>query len=91
MRTITAQSVSLVASLETVWGIVFGVLLLGDILTASAFLGGTIILVPMMVTYDFCSEMDLLGIIIPTCAGYLGICSGNRQFEGLWFTSEHRV
>jgi len=38
MRTITAQSASLLASLETVWGIVFGVLLLGDILTASTFL-----------------------------------------------------
>ena len=38
MRTITAQSASLLASLETVWGIVFGVLLFGDILTASTFL-----------------------------------------------------
>ena len=32
MRTIIAQSASLLASLETVWGIAFGVLLLGDIL-----------------------------------------------------------
>jgi drug/metabolite transporter (DMT)-like permease len=56
MHTITAQSASLLASLETVWGIVFGVLLLGDILTASTFLGRAIILVPMLATYDICSE-----------------------------------
>jgi len=56
------------ASLETVWGMVFGVLLLGDFLTASTFLGGAIILVPMLATYDICSAMDLLGIIIPTAS-----------------------
>src|SRR5216683_913790 len=44
MRTITAQSASLLASLEPVWGIVFGILLLRAIPTASALLGGTIIL-----------------------------------------------
>ena len=44
MRTITAQSASLLASLEPVWGIVFGVLLLGTIPTASTLLGGAIIL-----------------------------------------------
>jgi drug/metabolite transporter (DMT)-like permease len=44
MRTITAQSASLLASLEPVWGIVFGILLLRVIPTASALLGGTIIL-----------------------------------------------
>ena len=64
MRTIIAQSASLLASLETVWGIVFGVLLLGDILTASTFIGGAIILVPILATYDICSEMDLLGTLL---------------------------
>ena len=44
MRAITAQSASLVASLEPVWGIAFGVLLLGAIPTASTLLGGAIIL-----------------------------------------------
>ena len=44
MRDITAQSASLLASLEPVWGIIFGVLLLGAIPTASTLLGGAIIL-----------------------------------------------
>jgi drug/metabolite transporter (DMT)-like permease len=44
LRDITAQSASLVASLEPVWGIVFGVLFLGAIPTASTLLGGAIIL-----------------------------------------------
>ncbi len=44
MRVITAQSASLLASLEPVWGIVFGVILLGAIPTASTLLGGAIIL-----------------------------------------------
>src|SRR6266516_3020559 len=44
MHDITAQSASLLASLEPVWGIVFGVLLLGAIPTASTLLGGAIIL-----------------------------------------------
>ncbi|HZR38637.1 MAG TPA: DMT family transporter [Ktedonobacteraceae bacterium] len=44
MRAITAQSASLLASLEPVWGIVFGVLLLGDIPTIRTLLGGVIIL-----------------------------------------------
>ena len=44
MRDITAQSASLLASLEPVWGIVFGVLLLGAIPAASTLLGGAIIL-----------------------------------------------
>jgi drug/metabolite transporter (DMT)-like permease len=44
MRDITAQSASLLAGLEPVWGIVFGVLLLGAIPTASTLLGGAIIL-----------------------------------------------
>jgi len=44
MRAITAQSASLLASLEPVWGIVFGVILLGAIPTASTLLGGAIIL-----------------------------------------------
>lgn len=45
MRTITAQTASILASLEPVWGIVFGVLLLGAIPTASTLLGGAIILI----------------------------------------------
>lgn len=44
MRDITAQSASLLASLEPLWGIVFGVLLLGAIPAASTLLGGAIIL-----------------------------------------------
>jgi drug/metabolite transporter (DMT)-like permease len=43
MRTITAQTASLLASLEPVWGIVFGMLLLGAIPTAQTLLGGAII------------------------------------------------
>jgi drug/metabolite transporter (DMT)-like permease len=44
MRDITAQSASLLASLEPVWGIVFGVLLLREIPTGLTLLGGAIIL-----------------------------------------------
>jgi drug/metabolite transporter (DMT)-like permease len=44
MRTITAQSASLLASLEPVWGILFGVLLLGAIPTVSTLIGGAIII-----------------------------------------------
>jgi drug/metabolite transporter (DMT)-like permease len=44
MRDITAQSASLLASLEPVWGILFGVLLLGDIPTTRTLLGGVVIL-----------------------------------------------
>lgn len=44
MRAITAQSASLLASLEPVWGILFGVLLLKDIPTVTTLLGGAIIL-----------------------------------------------
>ena len=44
MRAITAQTASLLASLEPVWGIVFGILLLAAIPTASTLLGGAIIL-----------------------------------------------
>ncbi len=48
MRSITAQSASLLASLEPVWGIVFGVLLLQDIPTLITLLGGAIILFATM-------------------------------------------
>lgn len=48
MRYITAQSASLLASLEPVWGIVFGVLLLQDIPTLITLLGGAIILFATM-------------------------------------------
>jgi drug/metabolite transporter (DMT)-like permease len=44
MRDITAQAASLLASLEPVWGIIFGVLLLGDIPRPATLLGGAIIL-----------------------------------------------
>ena len=44
MRDITAQSASLLASLEPVWGIIFGILLFGAIPTATTLLGGAIIL-----------------------------------------------
>jgi drug/metabolite transporter (DMT)-like permease len=54
LNTITAQTASLLASLEPVWGILFGVLLLGDIPTASTLVGGVLILgailVPGLVT-----------------------------------------
>jgi len=44
MRDITAQTASLLASLEPVWGILFGILLLGTIPTARTLLGGAIII-----------------------------------------------
>ena len=44
MRDITAQTASLLASLEPVWGIIFGILLLGAIPTARTLLGGAIII-----------------------------------------------
>ncbi len=48
MRSITAQSASLLASLEPVWGILFGVLLLTDIPTVRTLLGGVVILCATM-------------------------------------------
>jgi len=55
MHDITAQSASLLASLEPVWGIVFGVLLLREIPTGPTLLGGAIILgatlLPGLVTW----------------------------------------
>ncbi len=44
MRDITAQTASLLASLEPVWGIIFGILLLGAIPTVRTLLGGIIII-----------------------------------------------
>src|SRR5947208_16430124 len=44
MRDITAQSASLLASLEPVWGIIFGILLFGAIPTTTTLLGGAIII-----------------------------------------------
>ena len=44
MRDITAQTASLLASLEPVWGIIFGILLFGAIPTARTLLGGAIII-----------------------------------------------
>jgi len=48
MRNITAQSASLLASLEPVWGILFGVLLLNDIPSLITLIGGAIILCATM-------------------------------------------
>ena len=48
LRSITAQFASLLASLEPVWGILFGVLLLRDIPTFITLLGGAIILAATM-------------------------------------------
>ena len=48
MQNITAQSASLLASLEPVWGILFGIVLLKDIPTSITLLGGTIILCATM-------------------------------------------
>ena len=48
MRNITAQSASLLASLEPVWGILFGIVLLKDIPTPITLIGGTIILCATM-------------------------------------------
>jgi len=44
LRTVTAQTASLVTSLEPVWGILFGIFLLHDIPNATTLLGGAIIL-----------------------------------------------
>jgi drug/metabolite transporter (DMT)-like permease len=44
LRHMTAQSASLVASLEPVWGIVFGIFLLQELPTTTALLGGVLII-----------------------------------------------
>ena len=44
MRDITAQTASLLASLEPVWGIIFGILLLGAIPTTRTLIGGAIMI-----------------------------------------------
>jgi drug/metabolite transporter (DMT)-like permease len=62
MRQITAQSASLLASLEPVWGIVFGALLLHSIPTATTLLGGTIILVATLLP-------GIVAVIWPKTAG----------------------
>jgi drug/metabolite transporter (DMT)-like permease len=48
MRDITAQFASLLASLEPVWGIIFGVVLLREVPTASTLLGGVLIVCAAM-------------------------------------------
>lgn len=62
LNTITAQTASLLTSLEPVWGILFGVLLLGDIPTASTLIGGALIigaiLLPGMVALLWPSAND---------------------------------
>ncbi|HET8845987.1 MAG TPA: EamA family transporter, partial [Ktedonobacteraceae bacterium] len=49
LNTITAQTASLLASLEPVWGILFGVILLGNIPTASTLIGGALIVGAILV------------------------------------------
>ena len=44
MRDITAQTASLLASLEPVWGIIFGIVLLGAIPTTRTLIGGTMMI-----------------------------------------------
>ena len=48
MRNITAQSASLLASLEPVWGILFGIVLLKDVPALITLIGGAIILCATM-------------------------------------------
>jgi drug/metabolite transporter (DMT)-like permease len=56
MRDITAQTASLLVSLEPVWGIAFALLLLGEIPTTQTLLGGAIIVcataLPGLVAWD---------------------------------------
>lgn len=49
MRGVTAQLASLIASLEPVWGILFGLVLLGEVPSVRTLLGGTVILVATLV------------------------------------------
>jgi drug/metabolite transporter (DMT)-like permease len=55
LRSLTAQSASLVASLEPVWGIVFGIVLLQELPTVRTLLGGVLIigavLLPAMLAF----------------------------------------
>jgi drug/metabolite transporter (DMT)-like permease len=55
MRSLTAQSASLVASLEPVWGIVFGIVLLHELPTLTTLLGGVLIvgavMLPALLTF----------------------------------------
>ncbi len=51
MRSITAQSASIFASLEPVWGILFGIVLLRDIPTLITLIGGAIILCATMLPF----------------------------------------
>ncbi|GHO94493.1 hypothetical protein KSF_045410 [Reticulibacter mediterranei] len=48
LRSMTAQSASLVASLEPVWGIVFGIILLQELPTLTTLLGGVLIVGAVM-------------------------------------------
>jgi drug/metabolite transporter (DMT)-like permease len=48
LRSMTAQSASLVASLEPVWGIVFGIVLLHELPTLTTLLGGILIVGAVM-------------------------------------------
>jgi drug/metabolite transporter (DMT)-like permease len=43
MRTLTAQTASVIAALEPVWGIVFALLLLGEVPTARTLMGGVFV------------------------------------------------
>jgi drug/metabolite transporter (DMT)-like permease len=48
MRSLTAQSASLIASLEPVWGIIFGIILLHELPTLTTLLGGILIVGAVM-------------------------------------------
>ena len=58
LRSITAQSASIFASLEPVWGILFGVIVLRDVPTLHTLLGGAIILCATMLP----SLVDRFGV-----------------------------
>ena len=48
LRHMTVQSASLIASLEPVWGIIFGILLLGELPTVRTLLGGLLIVAAVL-------------------------------------------
>jgi drug/metabolite transporter (DMT)-like permease len=61
LRHITAQSASLLASLEPVWGIIFGILLLQELPTPITLLGGVLILGAILLP-------GILSLVLPRSA-----------------------
>jgi len=53
LRTTTAQLASLLASLEPIWGIIFGMVVLGELPTVRTYVGGAIILVATLLPAVF--------------------------------------